>query len=125
MIVSKLLVLNFLVAMQGVESNNGLNTQHKLITASNSLHLGDTAIGRWGLMPNTIRLLKRDPEKVKFNKEYEFQVAYSYAYKILNITKGNPYKASVLWLRGHSAVLKPADYKTPRFNKFKLIYDSL
>lgn len=118
-----LLVLQFLLAISSVESNNGQNIQHKIMTSG--IHQGDTAIGRFGLMPNTIKLLKKSPEKVQTKPSYEFEVARQYAIKLLQKAQGDPYKASVLWLRGPSAKPTPADYKTSRFKKFKLIFDSL
>ena len=123
MIALNSLVFSFLVAIQGIESNNGKDLSHKVITQG--IHQGDSALGRFGMMPNTILMLKMDPERVKTSKEYELKVARVYALKVLQAAKGDVYKASVLWLRGPSAMPVPTDYKTIRFKKFKLIFDSL
>lgn len=51
-----------------IESTNGKNINHKPVF--NSTHNGDSAIGKYGLMPNTIKLiLKKDK---KLNKKYAF-----------------------------------------------------
>ncbi len=113
-----IMLLQFLLAISGVETNNGHNLNHKMVTNKASLQFGATAIGAYGLMPNTIRMLKRDPEKFKFNSMYEKKVAKEYALQILKAAKGCPLKASVLWLKGSGGKVTPLDYSTPRYQRF-------
>lgn len=47
--------LQFLQDMASIESSNGLDLAHKEVT--HGIQKGDTAIGRYGLMPNTIKEL--------------------------------------------------------------------
>lgn len=44
---------NFLNAIQGIESSFGTDTEHPVV--DKGIHKGDAAIGRFGLMPNTVR----------------------------------------------------------------------
>lgn len=112
------LVLNFLVAIQGVESDHGKKLNHPIITNPKSIHFGDSAIGRFGLMPNTILEMKGDVERFKIDKNYKFKLSKKYALKVLKVAKGCPLDASILWLRGPAARILPDDYKTPRYTKF-------
>ncbi len=106
------------MAIAGVESDYGHNINHRTIASENSIHFGDSAIGLFGLMPNTIKLLKKDPIRVKLDLNYQKQVAWSYAIKVLSAAQGCPLRASILWLRGPGARPKESDYTTSRYNKF-------
>lgn len=112
------LVLMFLVAIQGVESNHGRDLAHRTITSESSMHFGDTAIGSYAVMPNTILMLKRDPERFKQDPIYEIKVVKQYALKLLVKAQGCPTLASILWLRGPG--LKPTvlDYTSTRYKRF-------
>ena len=112
------IVFQFLLAIQAVESNNGKQLNHVVFTNVNSIHFGDSAIGRFGLVPNTIRLLGKDPELVKISPKYELEVAKLYAIRVLSKAKGCPLKASILWLRGPAATPRPQDYQSPRYKRF-------
>lgn len=46
---------DFLQKIQTIESSNGRNTNHPMV--QNGIQAGDQAIGRYGLMPNTVREL--------------------------------------------------------------------
>ena len=116
-----ILILQFLIAIQGVESNHGRNLNHPEIINVNSIHFGDTAIGLFGAMPNTIKLIDRSPnsiEKYKIDKQYEIDIMLKYALYVLQRAKGCPIQASILWLKGHNYKIKTADYQTKRMTKF-------
>lgn len=121
----KILVLQFLVAISAVESNNGKNLDHKVITRVSSPQFGDSAIGSWGLMPNTIKMLKKDLNKFKTDKKYEKKVAEIYALKILQAAGGCPLKASVLWLKGPLAAPISTDYTSTRYIRFVQEFEAL
>ncbi len=124
----KILILNFLIAIQGVESNHGKNINHPTIVNEKSMHYGDTAIGLFGLMPNTVKLLDRNPSalsKFKNDKLYERKLAKKYALKVLQSARGCPLKASILWEKGPAAKILPSDYKTPRYKKFVSEWETL
>lgn len=113
-----ILILQFLMAIQGVESNNGKDLNHKVVTNVKSAQFGDSAIGPWALMPNTIKMLKKDLKKFKTNKKYQQKVAEIYALKVLQAAGGCPLKASVLWLKGPSSVPTVLDYTSSRYKRF-------
>ncbi len=112
------IILQFLLALQGVESNNGKDLNHKVITNPLSMHFGQTAIGPWALMPKTIKMLKRDPERAKTDTIYQKKVAKEYALKILQASRGCPLTASILWLKGPQGRLNALDYTTARYKRF-------
>ncbi len=116
-----LLILQFLFAIQGVESNHGKQLNHEIIRNPSSIHFQDQAIGRFGVMPNTVKLLDRRPdalEKFKSNPSYEKKLAKKYALTILRAAGGCPLTASILWLRGPGAQPVPLDFTTARFKRF-------
>lgn len=117
----KILILQFLFAIQGVESNHGKNINHPEITNPKSIHYGDRAIGKFGIMPNTVKLLDRSPASVdrfKTDIDFKFKLAEKYALQVLQAARGCPLDASILWLRGPGAKIRESDYKTPRYAKF-------
>lgn len=113
-----LLILQFLAAIQAVETNNGTIMNHRIIQRESSIHHGQTALSAWGLMPNTILMLKRDPEQVRLDPKYAHEVAKIYALKVLKRAKGCPYKAQIYWLMGPNYTIKEEDYKTNRAIRF-------
>lgn len=114
----KLLILQFILAIQGVESNHGRNINHRTIANETSMHFGDAAIGPWAVMPKTVLSLKKDLFKFKTNPIYQKQVVKLYALYILRAAKGCPLTASILWLRGPNGRPTPLDYTTPRYRRF-------
>lgn len=104
------IALHFLVAIQAVETNNGKIMGHRTLTSG--LHAGDAARGRWGVMPNTAKMLRcRDPES--------FQCAYKYALKVLRASRGDMMRAQTLWLYG-AASRQKTDTRSKRATRFKL-----
>ena len=120
-----ILVLKFLFVISGIESNYGADLNHRTIASESSIHFGEAAIGLYALMPNTIRMLKKDPNRLKIDSGYEKQVAQSYALKILKVAKGCPLRASILWLKGPNSRPVAADYSSIRYKKFISEWEAL
>ena len=107
-----------MLAIQGVESNHGTMLNHEQITNPKSIHYGDRALSSFGIMPNTIKMHKKDPERFKTDLKYQRKVAKIHTIKVLQKTRGCPLTASILWLKGRNYKVKPADYQTPRYKRF-------
>ena len=52
-----------LTLIAAVESNSGTNLAHKVIRSPASIHYGEAAVGRYGLMPATLRQLGTQDEE--------------------------------------------------------------
>lgn len=111
----------FLKAIQQIESSGGTNFKHPTMQAG--IHKGQTAIGRYGLMPNTVNevlvRMKRngiitpelqqleglDPDTMKqtleMNPGMEDQIAEVLANKVLD-RQGDEEKAAYSWNQGHN-----------------------
>ena len=116
-------IQKFLQKIETIESSNGQNTNHPVITAPN-LQQGTSAIGRYGLMPNTIRelvnrrrlrgtaspdmmdLSQAPPEVIKArleaSPELEDQFANDLANHVIRRQEGDPDKAAYSWQMGHN-----------------------
>jgi hypothetical protein len=112
----------FLWTVQHLESNDGKNTHHKLIT--NGASKGQTAIGRYGLLPKTAKEMvtrmmrnkkapeylhilpslndKEVPQFFKANPQAELEVARAAARHVLGRQKGDYARAGYAWLYGHN-----------------------
>lgn len=116
----------FLDLISQIESSGGKNTDHPVMESG--IHEGQQAIGRYGLMPNTIKeltnraalsgnvtqpmrkLASEEPLEIKQQLEQNPQMEESYArqlaLKILN-RQQDPEKAAYSWNQGHN--LSPED----------------
>lgn len=121
-------IQEFLDKIEAIESSNGQNTDHPVVTANN-LQQGTRAIGRYGLMPNTVReLVNRrrirgtvSPEMldvsqmapddmknyVEANPELEDQFANDLANHVIRNQGGDQEKAAYSWQNGSN--LQPDD----------------
>lgn len=115
----------FLKIISQIESSGGKNFNHPMMESG--IHQGHSAIGQYGLMPNTVnevinrmqynktatpeilQLRDLDPTSLKKtieqNSELENQIAQSLAQRVLDRQKGNEEKAAYSWNQGHN--LKP------------------
>lgn len=112
----------FLQLMSLMESSGGKNTKHK--TVEEGLQSGDTAIGQFGLMPNTIKEMaqrrnmqgvgdKIDNQMVNVDNpvipsvmtaypELEQKYASELAKQVLDKSAGNQTDAAYRWRWGHN-----------------------
>lgn len=108
----------FLRKQMQLESSGGIDTQHPEI--KQGLQEGTSAIGDYGLMPNTIKeLMKRNPEDpsmqklsaipeddVPFvlnnNNQLQTEVARKLADHVLNRQQGDEDRATYAWQYGHN-----------------------
>lgn len=137
-------IREFLEKIEQIESSGGQDTDHPVITKAN-LQQGTSAIGRYGLMPNTIRelvnrrrirgtaspdmmdLSQASPEEIKSrleaSPELEDQFANDLANHVIRRQGGDEDRAAYSWLQGHNLtpdeitpdVLDSSDY----VNKFR------
>jgi hypothetical protein len=116
---------NFLKAISMNESSGGINTDHE--TMKHGIHAGDAAIGKYGLMPNTIkemagRMGKDSPyyryskmknneivEKINKNPEHEEQIANYMANHLYDKHGGNETRMAYSWNQGHNLTDKHFD----------------
>ncbi len=125
---------NFLRTISRLESNDGENTNHPEL--QNGIQAGTSAIGRYGLMPNTIKeiinksrqngtmtpdlqdLDRMNPHEMKAhieaNPDLEDQLAQSLALKVLKNQMGDEDKAAYSWNQGDN--LKPEDISDEKLN---------
>jgi hypothetical protein len=135
----------FLEAISKIESSGGQNTEHPVM--QQGIHKGQAAIGRYGLMPNTVdeliasekinlpieqqRMIKGlSPEEKKAllesNPDMESAIAESMARKVGNNFGNDPDKMAYSWNQGHN--IKPDDPrmqdidKNEYVNKFREAY---
>lgn len=104
----------FLERITQLESSGGKNLKHKTVTAEGS-NKGETAVGRFGIMPNTATdILKRAklPEaalskeelqvKLATDPKFERKVARVLASYLLEKHGNDPEKAAFSWRMGHN-----------------------
>ena len=121
-------VRSFLNTISQLESSGGKNTNHAMMESG--IHKGQTAIGRYGMMPNTVNevlvRMKRkgmtspelqeleglDPDSLKenleANPELENQIAEVLADKVLNRQQDEG-KAAYTWFQGHNMTPEKID----------------
>jgi len=115
-------IRNFLKAISMNESSGGINTDHE--TIKHGIHAGDAAIGKYGLMPNTIkemagRMGKDSPyyryskmknneiaEKINKNPKHEEQIANYIANHLYDKHGGNETRMAYSWNQGHNLTNK-------------------
>jgi len=138
-------ISSFLKNIEQIESSGGENTNHPEIESG--IHTGHSAIGRYGLMPNTIKeiinreriagknqpiydlLEELDPNELKDfieqSPELETQLAKSLATRVLGKTGGDEEKAAYAWNMGHNLSpeqIQSRDYKSsPYVQKFQTL----
>ena len=116
-------IQDFLSKIEQIESSGGKDTDHPVITKDN-LQQGTKAIGRYGLMPNTIKELvnrrrirgtvspemkdvsQMDPESMKSyieaNPGLEDTFANDLANHVVQKQQGDPDKMAYSWQMGHN-----------------------
>lgn len=138
----------FLNAISMIESSGGINTDHPEMKSG--IHAGDSAIGTYGLMPNTVnetinrmrlagelspelKELSKLPEdqmmqQIKSNSDYENKLAEYLGSHVLNKQGGDEEKAAYSWFMGHNMSpekIDKSDYKNSdyvkKYNKFRNI----
>ena len=112
----------FLQRIQQIESSNGQNMDHPVV--QNGIQAGDQAIGRYGLMPNTVReLINRRrlqgtstselqdlsnmpsdemKQHIEANPDLEDDLAQQLAIKVTRDQQGDEDKAAYSWTNGHN-----------------------
>lgn len=89
------LIAMTLTLVSALESSGGRNVRHELIRAPASIHYGTAALGEFGMMPKTLRLMHTDNPSVG---------ATRYAEAALKRSGGCPITAAViLWEQGLNA----------------------
>lgn len=118
----KKLVEKFLSDTSQIESSGGQDTDHPTIDNPTSVQYGDTAVGQYGIMPNTVREQlsrlklkgKLEPDLMKLNKmsnneiqqeltnnpELQQRFAEEVAKKLYLDTNGDPEKMMYKWNMG-------------------------
>ena len=119
----------FLDAISQIESNGGKNLNHPIMQGG--IHAGEQAIGKYGLMPNTVEEMARrtrGPASVTPGSPEEQAVAQQLAERVLNRFQ-DPEMAAYAWNSGHNLTpkeVKERDYQhDPYVEKFKKIWHSL
>jgi hypothetical protein len=148
---NKMDIETFLQLISEIESSGGKNFNHPAMESG--IHKGHQAIGKYGLMPNTVNeiinrmrmsgqadesitgLKNMDPVALKQhleqNQEIEDKIARALAGKVLQ-DQGDPEKAAFTWNQGHNLKPERVDemgYKNndyvKKFNKFQKLKQSL
>jgi hypothetical protein len=127
--------LSFLVALQAVESSNGVDMAHKVIESPTSMHVGQRAVGRFALMPNTIAQITRGKQTtVKPFTEAELRLALDYTYyvhrRVVQRTgcQGDAcyFLMQEAWLMGPGGIDKGGAIKNrKRLEKFKKVWETI
>jgi hypothetical protein len=109
---------NFLKAISLNESSGGKNTKHKKM--KQGIHAGDSAVGQYGLMPNTIKEMairmgsdspmaqyakmdnKKIAQSIKENPDHENQIANFMANHLHDKFNGDENKMAYSWFQGHN-----------------------
>lgn len=113
---------DFLDRIRSIESSNGQDMNHEMIQSG--IHAGQSAMGQYGLMPNTVKeLAKRgsnparglasmDPEQMKAkleaNPEIDNELAQTLGKKVLD-RQQDPDKAAYSWMHGHNLAPEEID----------------
>lgn len=132
-------VERFLKIISMLESSGDENKDHPAVTSG--IHAGDSAIGQYGLMPNTIEeIAKRRPDLPAYDETSpEIQSAYANALaeRTLSRSAGDEEKAAYAWRMGHNLtpeqitergfgehpyVQKYKEYKEKMFPKIRKVY---
>lgn len=125
---------DFLKKIEQIESSGGTNTQHPML--QHGIQAGTAAIGRYGLMPNTVREIvnrrRQDgtmtqdlqdldqipPERIKAHIEanpgLEDDLARTLATHVLRRQLGDEDKAAYSWHQGHN--LDPSEITHGQLN---------
>ena len=119
----------FLELIREIESSGGKNRNHKTMTSGP--HEGDTAIGDYGLMPNTVKevsnlktgkrqsdiyghLRKLDNKEIETlvgsDRDLEDKLANDLADIVLSKSKSDD-RAAFRWNQGHNIERVPASYR--------------
>jgi hypothetical protein len=111
-------VKNFLSTISMNESSGGKNINHKKMQSG--IHAGDSAIGQYGLMPNTIKEMtgrmgqdhplsryskmnsKAIAQNIKKNPKHEQEIATFMANHLFDKHGGDEGKAAYSWNQGHN-----------------------
>ena len=117
----------FLQLMSLLESSGGKDLNHQTMTRG--IHVGDTAQGQYGLMPNTIEEFKH---RAKLSKrtvpKNEAQIANRLA-EHLEAKTEDPEKQAYMWQYGHNLNPDEIDQETietsPRVLKFRELKQKL
>ena len=142
----------FLNNISNIESSGGKNFDHKKINYG--MHRGHRAIGRYGLMPNTVKEVvnrmkasglaspelvstaRQSPDVMKklleANPEQESRLAEFLANKVLDNQNDDEEKAAYSWIQGHNLSpekiekrkYKDLDY-VKKYNKYEKIRKQL
>lgn len=124
----------FLNTISQLESTGGQNTQHDPMTSG--IQAGTTAIGKYGLMPNTVKELvnrrrirgtstpelqelgQMNPDDMKAyieaNPGLEENLANELATKVITRQNGDPERAAYSWQQGDN--LKPNEISNEQLN---------
>lgn len=124
----------FLWNIKQIESSGGKDTAHK--TMQHGIHRGESAVGRWGMMPKTVRdlttrlksLQRSTPETERLSTmgpdemrsylesrpEAELGLARFMARHLLQRHRGDEKRAAFSWLHGHN--LYPGDITDENLN---------
>lgn len=141
---------DFLNKIKQIESSGGKDFNHPVVTAEN-LQQGDRAIGRYGLMPNTVKelvnrrrlrgtvspdmltLSEMHPDQMKehleANPELEDQLANDLSTHVIQKQGGDEEKAAYSWIQGHN--MNPEKITPDTLNqsnyvqKFRRVSDAL
>lgn len=122
---------SFLDAISQIESSGGKNMNHPVV--QQGIQAGDQAVGKYGLMPNTMQELisrqGRNPASVNTaDPVVQQQLANQLADKVLNKFQ-DPAMAAYSWNKGHN--LSPDEVRQrgyendPYVQKFKNIWQRL
>ena len=125
---------NFLRTISQIESSGGKDTTHPEMESG--IQAGTSAIGRYGLMPNTVKEIINNrrqngamtqplqdldgmnphemKEYIEANPDVEDELANTLAMKVLKNQMGDEDKAAYSWEQGDN--LKPEDISTEKLN---------
>jgi hypothetical protein len=125
---------NFLKTISQLESSGGKDLEHP--TMQEGIQAGTSAIGKYGLMPNTVKEIinnrrnngamtqqlqdldgmnpKEMKEYIEANPDVEDELANTLALKVLRNQMGDEDKAAFAWHQGDN--LKPEDISTQKLN---------
>jgi len=127
-------IKNFLQAIELNESSGGKNTKHK--TMESGMHSGDTAIGNYGLMPNTVkemvgtmgrshplfstyRNMPNDQVESSLaqNPDHQKQIVTHMANRLHDKHGGDEERMAYSWFQGHN--IKPDAFETGKHKDYQ------
>jgi hypothetical protein len=121
---------SFLKTTSTIESSGGKNLNHPKINYG--IHAGDRAVGKWALMPNTVKEIagrmvdnpeiapyakmnsKKISKELSHNPHHEKQMASFLANKLYDKFGGDENKMAYAWNQGHN--IDPKSFETDRKN---------